>query len=261
MPRYKLTIEYDGAAYSGWQRQAEHPSIQEALEIAAAAINGAPVEVIGAGRTDAGVHALGQVAHLDFLKPMPTDKVRDALNAHLRPHPISILKAERVADGFHARFDATERAYLYRIANRRPDLTFDKGRAWRVPVKLDVEAMDRAAQALVGKHDFTTFRDSNCQADSPLKTLDAISVARLGEDVEVRCSARSFLHRQVRSMVGSLVDVGRGKEDEAWIGKILKAADRTQCGPVAPADGLYLVSVSYAPRARPAAVADDMGDA
>lgn len=258
MSRYKLTVEYDGASYAGWQRQADQPSIQEALETAAAAINGVATEVTGAGRTDAGVHAFGQVAHIDMIKPMPADKVRDALNAHLRPHPIAVLKSEDAADGFHARFDATGRSYIYRIVNRRQDLTFDRGRAWRVPMKLDADAMHAAAQVLVGRHDFTTFRDSNCQAESPVKTFDAISVSRLGEDIEVRCSARSFLHRQVRSIVGSLVDVGRGREEVGWIGEILHAVDRTQCGPVAPPDGLYLSRVSYEPRAK--AVAEDLAD-
>lgn len=246
MARYKLTIEYDGGPYAGWQRQDGAPSIQEALERAAEAIDGAPVTAIAAGRTDAGVHALGQVAHLDLRKELRADKARDALNAHLRPHPIAVLKAELVAPDFHARFDATQRSYLYRVVNRRPDLALDRGRAWRVPQKLDHEAMHAAAQALVGKHDFSTFRDSQCQSDSPVKTLDAIDVSRRGEEIEIACSARSFLHRQVRSMVGSLIEVGRGKETPDWIAQILAAADRTQCGPVAPADGLYLVSVRYA---------------
>jgi tRNA pseudouridine38-40 synthase len=246
--RYKLTLEYDGAAFAGWQRQDGALSVQQVMEEAAQAIDGAPVSVIGAGRTDAGVHALGQVAHLDLRKEMRADKVRDALNAHLRPHAVSILQAEDAAPDFHARFDATRRTYLYRILNRRPDLALDRGRAWRVPMALDAEAMHRAAQALAGRHDFSTFRDSQCQADTPVKTLDAISIARAGEEIAVRCSARSFLHRQVRSMVGSLVEVGRGKETVRWIADILKAADRTLCGPVAPPEGLYLESVSYGTR-------------
>jgi tRNA pseudouridine38-40 synthase len=238
-------VEYDGGPFSGWQRQADAPSVQEALETAASAVDGSPVEVTGAGRTDAGVHAIGQVAHLDLQKSLRPDKVRDAINAHLRPHPVAVLHAELVHDEFHARFDAVQRSYLYRIANRRPDLALDRGRAWRVPMRLNHEAMDEAAQALIGRHDFSTFRDSQCQADSPVKTMDTISVTRLGEDIEIRCAARSFLHRQVRSMVGSLIDVGRGRERPEWISQILKAADRTQCGPVAPPDGLYLVSVKY----------------
>lgn len=248
LPRFKLTIEYDGGSYAGWQRQENAPSVQTALEIAAEAINGAPVQVIAAGRTDSGVHALGQVAHLDLVKDITANKLRDALNAHLRPSPISILKSEDASPEFHARFDATGRSYIYRIVNRRPDLALDKGRAWRIVVDLDAGAMHRAAQVLVGRHDFTTFRDANCQADTPVKTLDRISVTRSGEAIDIRTTARSFLHRQVRSMVGSLVEVGRGREAEGWIGDILKAADRTRCGPVAPADGLYLESVSYEPR-------------
>ena len=247
MPRYKLTIEFDGSGYSGWQRQDNAPSVQQTLEEAALALDGNPVQVIGAGRTDAGVHALGQAAHVDLVKAHPAHKVRDALNAHLRPHPISVLKAEVAADDFHARFDATSRSYIYRIVNRKPDLTLDKGRAWKMPSPLDADAMHEAAQALVGRHDFTTFRDSNCQADTPVKTLKMISVMRRGGEVVVETTARSFLHRQVRSMVGSLVEVGRGKEQVGWIADILKAADRTACGPVSPPDGLYLTSVSYDP--------------
>lgn len=247
MPRYRLIIEYDGAAYSGWQRQDNGPSIQNALEEAASALDEAPVLVIGAGRTDAGVHATGQVAHLDLVKPIRADKVRDAINAHLRPHPIAVLEAFDADPEFHARFDATSRSYLYRIINRRADLALDRTRAWRLAAPLDATLMHEAAQALVGRHDFTTFRDANCQADTPVKTLTAITVARHGEEIAVRTSARSFLHRQVRSMVGSLVEVGRGRESVGWIAEILKAKDRTKCGPVAPADGLYLTGVSYEP--------------
>ncbi|MDP3737778.1 MAG: tRNA pseudouridine(38-40) synthase TruA [Hyphomonadaceae bacterium] len=247
MPRYKLTLEYDGGAFAGWQRQDNAPSIQQALEEAAEAFDGAPVTVVGAGRTDAGVHALGQVAHLDLAKPIRAGKVRDALNAHLRPHAIAVLEAADATPEFHARFDATGRSYFYRILNRRADLALERGRAWRVTQQLDAEAMNVAAQALVGRHDFSTFRYSQCQADTPVKTLRSISVMRHGEEIRVNTSARSFLHRQVRSIVGSLVEVGRGNEDPRWIGEILKAADRTLCGPVAPAEGLYLESVSYDP--------------
>lgn len=246
--RFKLTLEYDGGAFAGWQRQQGAPSVQQVLETAAEALDGAPVQATGAGRTDAGVHALGQVAHIDLQREIRADKVRDALNAHLRPHAVAVLLAEEVAPDFHARFDATSRSYLYRIINRRPDLALDRGRAWRIPQQLDAAAMHEAAQALVGRHDFTTFRDSQCQAETPVKTLDSISVSRSGDEVAIHTTARSFLHRQVRSMVGSLVEVGRGKEDVAWIGEILRAADRTLCGPVAPPDGLYLASVSYTPR-------------
>ncbi len=247
MPRYKLTIEYDGAGYSGWQRQDSAPSVQQVLEDAALALNGEPVVITGAGRTDAGVHATGQVAHLDLRKDLRADKVRDALNAHLRPHPVSILNSEDAAPDFHARFDATSRSYFYRIVNRRSDLALDRNRAWRVPVQLDADAMHAAAQALVGRHDFSTFRYAMCQADTPVKTLTSIRVMRHGDEVVVETSARSFLHRQVRSMVGSLVEVGRGKVPVHWIADILKAADRTLCGPVAPAEGLYLAGVSYDP--------------
>lgn len=245
MPRYKLTLEYDGRPFAGWQRQAGQPSVQEALEHAAAALEGAPVTVLGAGRTDAGVHATGQVAHLDLSREMTGDKLADALNAHLRPDPVAVLEGARVAADFHARFDATQRHYLYRILNRRADLTFQKGLAWRIGQPLDVGAMHTAAQALMGRHDFSTFRDAQCQADSPVKTLDAIAVRRDGEAVEISCSARSFLHRQVRSMVGSLVEIGRGRRPVGWIGEILAAAERSQCGPVAPPDGLYLIGVDY----------------
>lgn len=249
MSRYKLTIEYDGARYAGWQRQDNARTVQQALEEAALALNGEPTVVTGAGRTDSGVHALGQVAHVDLLKPLPAGKVRDALNAHLRPHPIAVLESEDAAPEFHARFDATGRSYIYRIISRRADLTLDKHRAWRVAAALDAGAMHAAAQALVGRHDFSTFRYVHCQADSPVKTLDSIRVQRKAEEIIVETTARSFLHHQVRSMVGSLVEVGRGRQEVRWISDILHAADRTLCGPVAPAAGLYLASVSYAPRA------------
>ena len=249
MSRYKLTIEYDGARYAGWQRQDNARTVQQALEEAALALNGEPTVVTGAGRTDSGVHALGQVAHVDLLKPLPAGKVRDALNAHLRPHPIAVLESEDAAPEFHARFDATGRSYIYRIISRRADLTLDKHRAWRVAAALDAGAMHAAAQALVGRHDFSTFRYIHCQADSPVNTLDSIRVQRKAEEIIVETTARSFLHHQVRSMVGSLVEVGRGRQEVRWISDILHAADRTLCGPVAPAAGLYLASVSYAPRA------------
>ena len=249
MSRYKLTIEYDGAKYAGWQRQDNARTVQQALEEAALALNGEPTVVTGAGRTDSGVHALGQVAHIDLAKPLPAGKVRDALNAHLRPHPIAVLESEDAAPEFHARFDATGRSYIYRIISRRADLTLDKHRAWRVAAALDAGAMHAAAQALVGRHDFSTFRYIHCQADSPVKTLDSIRVQRKAEEIIVETTARSFLHHQVRSMVGSLVEVGRGRQQVRWISDILHAADRTLCGPVAPAAGLYLASVSYAPRA------------
>lgn len=245
MPRYKLTIEYDGAPYCGWQIQDNGPSVQGALERAVKAICGAFVRVNGAGRTDAGVHALGQVAHCDISKPFAPGRLRDGLNAHLRPHPIGVLSAEIVADDFDARFSATRRHYRYRISNRRANLALDIGHVWRLPRSLDTEAMHEAAKRLVGKHDFTTFRDTECQAKSPVKTLDQLEVLRDGDNVAIVTSARSFLHSQVRSMVGSLVWVGEGRWRADDLARALNARDRTACGPVAPPDGLYLVKVDY----------------
>jgi len=245
MQRYKITVEYDGRPFFGWQRQDGQPSVQQALEEAAAKLDGAPVLVQGAGRTDRGVHATGQVAHFDLQKPRPLRKIADAFNFHLRPHPVAVLDAEEVGPDWNARFNATLRAYRYVIINRRADLTVDRGLAWRVPSKLDASAMDRAAKALIGQHDFSTFRDAECQAKHPIRTLDKIDVARYGEGLEVTVEAKSFLHRQVRSIVGSLVEVGRGARGEDWIAQILEAKDRTACGPVAPADGLFLERVEY----------------
>ncbi|WP_300527245.1 tRNA pseudouridine(38-40) synthase TruA [Maricaulis sp.] len=247
MPRYKLTIEYDGGPFQGWQRQENGPSVQGALEQAATKLDGAPVIVQGAGRTDSGVHALGQVAHLDLVKDLAEDKVRDALNFHLKPNPVAVVEAERVDEDFHARFSAVNRAYLYRIIDRRVPLTLDRGQAWRVPKRLDAEAMHAAAQYLIGTHDFTTFRDAQCQAESPVKSIDKASVARLGEEVQITVEARSFLHRQVRSITGSLVEVGVGKWTPKDFKSALDAADRKRCGPVAPPDGLYLTAVDYPP--------------
>ena len=248
MQRYKITIEYDGRPYFGWQRQDGQPTVQQALEEAAAGLDGAPVLVQGAGRTDRGVHATGQVAHFDLTKPRPIRKIADALNFHLRPEPVAVLHAEEVADDWSARFNATLRAYRYVIINRRADLTVDKGLAWRVPYQLDAGAMDRAAKALLGQHDFSTFRDAECQAKHPIRTLDKIDVARYGEGLEVTVEAKSFLHRQVRSIVGSLIEVGRGARAEDWMAQILDARDRAACGPVAPADGLFLERVEYGAR-------------
>ena len=245
MQRYKLTIEYDGTPYVGWQAQDNGPSIQASLTDAIAAFAGERATVFGAGRTDAGVHALGQVAHVDLAKEWDTGNVRDAINFHLRPQPIAVLTAERVADDFDARFSAIKRHYLYRISNRRADLALDVNRAWRVPRPLDSEAMHAAAQQLIGKHDFTTFRSTECQANSPLKTLDCLDVARDGDDLRITTSARSFLQHQVRSMAGSLVHVGEGKWSAADLTAVLEARDRARCGQVAPPHGLYLVRVDY----------------
>jgi tRNA pseudouridine38-40 synthase len=245
MPRYKLIIEYDGTPFVGWQVQDNGPSIAAAIEAAFAKFSGEATKVFGAGRTDAGVHALGQVAHVDLGKDWDVDTIRDALNAHLRPAPIAILRAEQVAPDFDARFSARERHYLYRIANRRADLALERDRAWRIAKPLDSEAMHEAAQRLVGKHDFTTFRSAECQAKSPVKTLDALDVVRAGEEIRITASARSFLHHQVRSMVGSLALVGEGKWSADELAAALAARDRAACGPVAPACGLYLVRVEY----------------
>jgi tRNA pseudouridine38-40 synthase len=245
MPRYKLTIEYDGRPFVGWQVQDNGISVQGVLTAAVAAFCGETVHVQGAGRTDAGVHALGQVAHVDLTKAWDADTVRDALNKCLRPHPVAVLAAEPAPDGFDARFSALKRHYLYRIVNRRADHALDAGRALRVPRPLDADAMRAAAQRLVGRHDFTTFRATECQAKSPEKTLDKLDVERRGEDLHVRASARSFLHHQVRSMVGSLILVGDGRWSADDLAAALAARDRKACGPVAPSDGLYLVRVDY----------------
>lgn len=245
MPRYKLVIEYDGAPFCGWQMQANGPSVQGALTTAVAAFCGETVSLQGAGRTDAGVHARGQVAHVDLATEHHPDTVRDAVNAHLRPHPVAVRSAERVPDDFDARFSARRRHYTYRIINRRPDLALDRGYAWRVPRPLDAAAMHAAAQRLIGKHDFTTFRAAECQAASPLRTLDRLDVERTGDLLEVHASARSFLHHQVRSMVGSLAFVGEGRWSADDLAAALAARSRAACGPVAPPDGLYLMTVDY----------------
>lgn len=245
MPRYKLTIEYDGTPFCGWQRQDNGLSVQEVLERAVFAFSGEETRVGGAGRTDAGVHARGQVAHLDLAKDWPEDTVRDAINAQSRPHPVAVLVAERAADDFDARFSANKRHYEYVIIDRRSPLTLEAERAWQVPRPLDVEAMHAAAQYLVGKHDFTTFRASECQSNSPEKTLDRLDVLRAGEAVVIRASARSFLHHQVRSMAGSLKLVGDGRWSADNLKSALDAKDRTRCGALAPPDGLYLIRVDY----------------
>jgi tRNA pseudouridine38-40 synthase len=245
MPRYKLTLEYDGTPYVGWQMQDNGASVQGRLAEAIKSFSGEDAIPRGAGRTDAGVHALGQVAHLDLAKEWSTGTVRDALNAVLRPDPISVLSCDIVSDDFDARFSAKARHYLYRIVDRRSPLALERMRAWGVFRPLDAKAMNEAAQVLVGHHDFTTFRSTECQADSPEKTLDRLTASRHGEIVRVEASARSFLHNQVRSMVGSLKLVGEGKWSTADLEAALAAKDRARCGPVAPAHGLYLVRVDY----------------
>ncbi len=245
MPRYKLTIEYDGRPFAGWQRQDNAPSVQQTLEQAFLRFCGETVTVHGAGRTDSGVHAAGQVAHVTLAKARRPFQVSEGMNAHLRPHPIAVLKAEEVSDAFEARFDAIKRHYVYRIINRRAPLTLERGQAWQVKKRLDAEAMHEAAQLLVGRHDFSTFRDSQCQANSPLRTLDHITVTRTGDEIRVEVSALSFLHRQVRSMVGSLEHVGSGKWTAQDLANALAAKDRARCGMVAPPDGLCLTQVDY----------------
>ncbi len=245
MPRYRLTLEYDGSPFSGWQRQADRPSAQQALEDAVLRLTGEAAHVQGAGRTDAGVHALGQVAHLDLSRDWEPFRLMEALNHHLRPAPVSILRAEAAGAEFHARFDATEREYLYRILNRRAPPALDRGRVWHLRQPLDAEAMHRAAQALVGRHDFTTFRAALCQAKSPVKTVDELRVSRVGEEIHIVARARSFLHNQVRSFVGTLERVGAGAWAPNDVAAALEARDRSACGPVAPPQGLYLVAVKY----------------
>jgi tRNA pseudouridine38-40 synthase len=245
MPRYRLTIEYDGGPFVGWQRQENGPSVQGTLEEAIFKFSSEVSTVTGAGRTDAGVHACAQVAHFDLVKEFPPEKVRDALNYHVKPAPVSIIAAEIAAADFHARFSATKRHYFYRILARRAPPVLDRGRVWHVVHALDAEAMHEAAQALVGHHDFTTFRSSECQAKSPVKTLDSLSVRRAGDEIHLEASARSFLHNQVRSMVGSLKLVGEGKWQSRDLKRALEAKDRATCGPVAPPEGLYLAGVDY----------------
>lgn len=245
MPRYRVTLEYDGGPFSGWQRQENGPSIQGAIEEAIFRLSGESVTVTGAGRTDAGVHAFGQVAHFDLVKEFLPEKIRDALNHYLRPNPVVVISAQMVSPEFHARFTAIGRHYLYRIVCRKAPLALDRGRVWHLTHALDADAMHGAAQALVGQHDFTTFRAAECQAKSPVKTLDRLTVSRAAEEIHIDASARSFLHHQVRSIVGSLKLVGEGKWRMRQIGEALAARNRARCGPVAPPEGLYLVRVDY----------------
>ena len=245
MPRYKLTIEYDGRRFAGWQRQANALSVQQVLETAFQGFCGEAPVVHAAGRTDAGVHARGQVAHITLERTLRPDKIREAVNAYLRLQPVAVLQVEIVSDTFEARFDALQRHYLYRIINRRAPLTLEKGQAWLVKRRLDADAMQDAAQRLLGKHDFTTFRDTQCQASSPVRTLERMDVSRVGDEIRIEVSALSFLHRQVRSMVGSLEHVGSGKWQAGDLADALAAKDRARCGMVAPPDGLYLMRVDY----------------
>ena len=245
MPRYKLVIEYDGTSFAGWQRQINARSVQQAVEEAIQGFAGHGVRIHCAGRTDAGVHATHQVAHVDLAKDWRTDTVRDATNAHLKPEPVSILTAEIVPDSFHARTSALKRHYVYRILNRRSPPSVDLDRVWHVPWPLDAGAMQAAAETLLGRHDFTTFRASECQANSPVKTLDRFDVERCGAEIRLSASARSFLHHQVRSMVGTIMLAGAGRWCAAEVREALEAKDRTRCGPMAPACGLYLVGVDY----------------
>ena len=245
MPRYKLVIEYDGTPFAGWQRQANARSVQQAVEEAIEAFAGEAVRIQCAGRTDAGVHATHQVAHLDLPKEWRTDTVRDATNAHLRRSPVAILSAEIVPESFNARSSAKRRRYLYRILNRRAPPGLDGNRVWHVPWALDASAMHEAAQVLIGRHDFTTFRAAECQAKNPMRTLEQLDVARAGEEIRVESAARSFLHHQVRSMVGTLMLVGNGRWSADDVRAALEAKERARCGPTAPAAGLYLVGVDY----------------
>jgi len=245
MTRFRLTIEFDGRPFMGWQRQPHGPSVQQAIEKAIQAITHEEVTLHAAGRTDTGVHALAMTAHVDIERPISAHRLADGTNAKLRPLPIAILSAEEVDDDFHARFSCIGRRYCYRIVNRRAPLALEAGRAWRVPVVLYADDMNRAAQVLVGNHDFTTFRSVQCQSDSPVKTLDRLTVRRLGEVIEIEAAARSFLHHQVRSMVGCLELVGRGKWTKADLKAALEARDRAALGFNAPPDGLYFVAAVY----------------
>jgi tRNA pseudouridine38-40 synthase len=260
MPRYRIVIEYDGTPFVGWQIQSAGVSVQSTLVAAIAKLSGETVEVRGAGRTDSGVHATGQVAHFDLTRAYPADVVREAVNYHVRPWPVSIRSCELAAPDFDARFSATKRHYLYRILSRRAPPALDKGRVWWVARGLDATAMAEAAPVLVGRHDFTTFRAAGCQAASPVKTLEVFKVTTEHEEIHIRASARSFMHKQVRSMVGSLKLVGEGRWTASDLAAALAAKDRQRCGPVAPACGLYLTRVDYGAPSADAASQPDDGD-
>ena len=246
VPRYRLVLEFDGSPYCGWQIQANGPSVQAAIETAADAMALRESPAVAAGRTDAGVHALALTVHLDLAQPLLPERVMSGLNHHLRPQPISVIDAHEAAPNFNARFDATARHYLYRILNRRAPPALERGRVWHVAKPLDAELMQAAAEPLVGRHDFTSYRDSACQASSPVKTLDQLSVSRNGPMIEVRASARSFLHHQVRNMVGTLTEVGNGREPVGFASRALAAKNRAAAGPTAPPDGLYFIRADYA---------------
>jgi tRNA pseudouridine38-40 synthase len=243
--RWRLTIEFDGGPFMGWQRQDHGPSVQQALEEAIHRMTGELTAVHAAGRTDAGVHALAMAAHADIAKTLTEHRLREGLNALVRPHPISVLAVEQVADDWHARFSCIGRKYLYRILNRRAPSGLDRGRVWHVPVQLDAEAMAEGAAMLVGQHDFTTFRSVHCQSESPVKTLDRLEVTRMGEEIHVEAAALSFLHHQVRSMVGCLALVGRGQWQPDDMRRALEARDRAELGLNAPSEGLYFVEAVY----------------
>jgi len=245
VPRYRIKVEYDGGPFIGWQRQDSGPSIQAALEDAVFALSGERVTVHGAGRTDAGVHASGQVAHFEIAAEKRLEEVRGALTFHLKPQPIVVVSAEIAPEGFHARFSATYRRYRYRILNRRTPAALERGHVWHVPVPLDTDAMQAAAAVLIGKHDFNSFRSINCQAKSSLKTLDVLAVSRCDEEIRIDVGARSFLHNQVRILVGTLQLVGRGQWSKADVADALAAKDRTRAGPTAPPHGLCLMDVRY----------------
>jgi tRNA pseudouridine38-40 synthase len=251
MPRFAILLEYDGTPFAGWQRQSEDASVQGAIEDAITKFSGERVIIRGAGRTDAGVHALGQVAHLDLSKDWEPGRVRDALNFHLRPSPVAVLDCARVGDNFDARFSAVERRYLYRILTRRAPPILDLNRVWWLPSALDAGAMAAAARIFIGHHDFTTFRATQCQSPTSMKTLDRFDVEHVGNEIRMTVASRSFLHNQVRSMVGSLKHVGEGKWTKADLANALAARDRTACGTVAPASGLYLAEVRYPPDLQP----------
>ena len=245
MPRYRLTLEYDGTPFAGWQRQKHEISVQQVLEEAASHLSDEKVVAAAAGRTDAGVHALGMVAHLDLTRAYAPEKVADALNYHLKPWPVAVLEAAQVNDAFHARFSCVQRQYVYRFIERRVPLVFEAKRLWQRPYQLDVQAMNEAAKALVGRHDFTTFRSVHCQAKSPVKTVESLTVERVGEIIELRCAAPSFLYNQIRSFAGTLEKVGAGRRPVESVARALVAKDRSSCGPVAPPHGLYFVTAEY----------------